>query len=723
MQSPAITDLSPETAKIVQATFEVICPENNLYYCSGCVVKGLTNAGKVSGNIALFSERKYEDNTHCGSYQELSVIAEKAGAVGVIIPYVHSNFLPLAVAPYAIPFELTISTYIIDYSSAMFIKSFVAMDPNDPEYDEVIGRLPKVRDGWGESFFPVIEGEGVLPQASICYLRGDGGGGGRVCPFAGQATFGPDSLPSFEAEIKKVQIASECGVLVDVIDSKAGEGVNCDVCHDFLDNQQGVLNGAELGGKIGFVDSRHTFCIQEWEVLIDQLASHNVLAVIVANDFGYTYTMVDASGDDTTIPVFNIQNDNGSWLSNRIDQGGIALVQIPEIKDGSVITQNTTEILKETRTTEIKMTELQILKPNSMKKEDNGIVEAGQTDFFVDRNEKVDFPSQAYLVEPANIFEFCDSSESCHYCNMLDSPLLNTASSLQNKVLFVKVEEVKCFLPVSNIAVVAEDRGAAAIVYVLENNDIITLGAAGMGTNVDSVGIPVFSVTKDVGDDILLKANSGIDVVINLPDVVNGIADETITQYIAEEYIDEDGERVRIVEEASPPSSMFNSLSASLVVLLVIVGAVGGRLVQKKRQKERALGVYNTIDSSTQFSPIIGLSQGGPSQEENNNSNYNKSGGEGGETTSTVRTVFARPWRSAFSSSSSGGGGSGTYQEVAGNANSNIEMSSISTDVQPFGQLRRPSNAVSTAGGGAGAGGAGGAGGAVVSRQDRAVEL
>ena len=178
MQSPAITDLSPETAKIVQATFEVICPENNLYYCSGCVVKGLTNAGKVSGNIALFSERKYEDNTHCGSYQELSVIAEKAGAVGVIIPYVHSNFLPLAVAPYAIPFELTISTYIIDYSSAMFIKSFVAMDPNDPEYDEVIGRLPKVRDGWGESFFPVIEGEGVLPQASICYLRGDGGGGG-----------------------------------------------------------------------------------------------------------------------------------------------------------------------------------------------------------------------------------------------------------------------------------------------------------------------------------------------------------------------------------------------------------------------------------------------------------------------------------------------------------------------------------------------------------------
>ena len=231
LYSPPTTDKTPETAQLIEARFEVICPENNYYYCSGCVVTRVLNPEEVVGKIAFFSKRTYDDNTHCGSYQELSVIAELAGATAAIIPYLHSNFLPLAVAPYAIPYELSITTLIMDYTSAMFIQNYIDNDSTDPDFDHPVAKFPKLLNGWGESFYPVVDDEGVLPQASICYTSG---AKGRLCHFAGQATFGPDEIDAFESRILKAVIATECAAEDDVDGGKGGEGNNCDVCHEYV---------------------------------------------------------------------------------------------------------------------------------------------------------------------------------------------------------------------------------------------------------------------------------------------------------------------------------------------------------------------------------------------------------------------------------------------------------------------------------------------------------
>ena len=180
------------------------------------------------------------------------------------------------------------------------------------------------------------------------------------------------------------------------------------------------------------VCSVDTFCIQEWEVLVDLLVQNGAIAVIVGNDFPYTYTMVDSDGSlSHDIPVYNLRQERAMWLESKLTDP--VYVTLPGIRFGQTKFANTTDFVDPTGF-DIPLTELQLLRPNALRQVDNGVVLAGQSDLFYQAPFDFEFERGSYYVELAEVFAYCDSTTSCHYCNMLNQPIINSPAKVIGKV-------------------------------------------------------------------------------------------------------------------------------------------------------------------------------------------------------------------------------------------------------------------------------------------------
>ena len=263
------------------------------------------------------------------------------------------------------------------------------------------------------------------------------------------------------------------------------------------------------------------------------------------------------------------------------------------------------------------------------------------------------------------------------------------------QVLLILVSQVKCFLPITNAALIAQSKGAIAVIYVLEQNaaGLVTLAGGeevdGFGSNSTTIKIPVYTVEHDVGvrmrEQLETCDNNNIcvDVVITLPMVTGGVAEENIAADIDNEQVggDDGNERVKLVT-TDVNTGIIDEATVSLAVMLVVVTAVCGRLWWRKRRNARALGVYNTVDSGTQFNPIgmgMGMGMGGgvvsASDDDGggggDSEGFGVGGGGGG------RTLAARPWNGGFWSQQ---GGAGATTDINTNTNTNINTNTNTTE-------------------------------------------
>jgi hypothetical protein len=131
-------------------------------------VTRILNPSEVSGEIAFFGEQT-GNFRECHTFQELSAVAQEAGAVGAIIPYYDEpGRIPPWADPQILPFDFQIDTYIVLAASGDMITPYIDGD-HTPEVvnEEVTLRLPPTTNGWGESYFPHPDTYGALPQAVI----------------------------------------------------------------------------------------------------------------------------------------------------------------------------------------------------------------------------------------------------------------------------------------------------------------------------------------------------------------------------------------------------------------------------------------------------------------------------------------------------------------------------------------------------------------------------
>ena len=103
----------------------------------------ILNPSEVSGEIAFFGEQT-GNFRECHTFQELSAVAQEAGAVGAIIPYYDEpGRIPPWADPQILPFDFQIDTYIVLAASGDMITPYIDGD-HTPEVvnEEVTLRLP-----------------------------------------------------------------------------------------------------------------------------------------------------------------------------------------------------------------------------------------------------------------------------------------------------------------------------------------------------------------------------------------------------------------------------------------------------------------------------------------------------------------------------------------------------------------------------------------------------
>mmetsp|Transcript_16695 Transcript_16695/g.31246 ORF Transcript_16695/g.31246 Transcript_16695/m.31246 type:complete len:999 (+) Transcript_16695:142-3138(+) len=659
--------VDPITAKVVKAKISMHCPfedelpSHSACYSKGCHVVGVDNPEEIAGNFALFSN--FQGDEWCHDVQELSAAAQNAGAVGAIVAYIDLYSIPIFDAPKYSPYDYTIPTYILPGTYANNIATVVE---DEDEAEDVIVRFPKYAEDAvhgiiPEKYFPVDEVLGSLPQTSVC-LSSEDGADGRECFTAGQAIFNPLESGPLQAEMALAEIDASCHD-EDMEAGKEGSGADCVSCMSLLTQDLAVTNRYSISGKIVLVKAAETFCINEWEDLIDNLVAHGALGMVVGNEFDYTYTMVDSQEVTSPIPVFNVRQSALSAMLSAYESSSEVTVSFPRVVSGAVVAKNVTS--HHMSYDEFGLTQLDVVRPTRF----SGVVEAGQANFNREFHS-----SDLMMLTLVTFYAFCSSELSCHKCNLLSTPL--TSGFPHGGVAVIDMTTAACFQPIGTVIKFVQDAGAEAVVVVLEGQELVTL-SNGNNAEIDAqLEIPVFNVARDTFADILEELQKGpyADMIkIRLPKIsavqVDGggsgsgsgignssemeniyVADETIDEYDKYDY---DGE----VEDDSYAKGRQGGvislkggskvgLTASLVVVLVVLVFVVGRALHKKREQNRTLMAYNRLQAGTQIGNPLGAGGDAPGGGDGNNANRHSA-----PTLSSVQQggandviITARPW-------------------------------------------------------------------------------
>ena len=496
--------MDPITAKVVKAELVMHCPfvydDNHLYNCQqrGCHVTGVSNAAELQGNIALFLQ--YDDDELCHDVQELAAAAQIAGAVAAIASSLSYWSLPLFDAPKWSPFDFTIQTYVVPGRYAADWYTFIGLG------EEVVLRLPPFEGELPETYFPHVSVMGSLPETTVCAKESNRD---KECFHAGQATFNPATSPPVEAQLIVAQVDASCHD-AENLDGKDGSGLDCAACANQLQQDNAITNKNNLDGKIALVRATETFCINEWEDLIDNLEAHGVVGVLVGNVNDYTYTMVDTEEDEiTNVPVFNVAIDSMERILELYALPGTVEVSFPPIKIGEVVPKNVTS--HHLAAQELGLTQVEITRPSRLA----GKIEAGQANF------NKEFDGGLFNLDRIVFYEFCDGQISCHKCNLLANPLIEVYN--YGGVALLDARSASCFNPIGSIVRIIQEAGAEAVVVVNDGEELLTLSNGGADIDED-LTIPVFNIGREAGKPLLSNLNT--PVTIRLPKIKKEIVDE-----------------------------------------------------------------------------------------------------------------------------------------------------------------------------------------------------
>ena len=192
--------------------------------------------------------------------------------------------------------------------------------------------------------------------------------------------------------------------------------------------------------------------------------------------------------------------------------------------------------------------------------------------------------------------------------------MLTKQNDLVGKIALINMDEIQCFLPVSNAVKLVQESGAAAVLFIHNTDEIVTL--AGGTEWEDELSIPSFVLTKTQGIRIANALYAG-SVSIQLPSIspLTNLAPDTIEPEggVEEEVVENDSEkapRTKVVRT----TKRSNSIIASAVLLCTIIFLFVGRQIYKKRKRARAVEMYDTLSTGTQFhNPMnIGMAEAEP---------------------------------------------------------------------------------------------------------------
>ncbi|GMI40649.1 hypothetical protein TrCOL_g10022 [Triparma columacea] len=346
--NPEIVTDEPIAAEVVRAHVEMNCPyapnigtEFTWQACihKGCYAVRVTNPEEVAGKIAFIETRDIHsgDFVYCAHEDELAAVAQEAGAVGVLSTFTYNSLyhLPLYVSPRYRPYDFTIPMLIIRGING---KEF------EDQWDlgeKIVVRFPPVDRNhvqltnwtWPETYYPDVETYGALNFASVC-LKEMGGETERECFEAGQAKFNPIQSPAIEAQLVMGIVDDSCHGNDADSDGLHDYGTDCDRCHQLLDDDLAILNPESLEGNIVMILANDTFCINEWEQLVDNVALHGAAGILIGNTGEFTLTLVDSQQDIVAVPVFNVPKSRAEDIKHQLMMKNLGLTGLSEDRGG-----------------------------------------------------------------------------------------------------------------------------------------------------------------------------------------------------------------------------------------------------------------------------------------------------------------------------------------------------------------------------------------------------
>ena len=284
-------------------------------------------------NTTAFDSTQHRSNVIVAFSSQLAAAAQIAGAAGVITSSQTYWSLPWFDAPKYSPFDFTIQTYTVPGKYAYDWLDLMQVG------EEVVVKLPPFEGEYPETYFPHVDVMGSLPETTVCAKESNRD---KECFPAGQSRFNPASSPPVSAELIVAQVHESCHDVED-LDGKDGSGADCVTCAGLLQQDEAVTNKDQLAGKIALVRASETFCINEWEDLVDNLEAHGAAGVLVGNENDYTYTMVDTEEDEVTkVPVFNVAIDSMGRIMELYNLPNTVQMHFPALIGSEVVPKNVT---------------------------------------------------------------------------------------------------------------------------------------------------------------------------------------------------------------------------------------------------------------------------------------------------------------------------------------------------------------------------------------------
>ena len=302
MYNPKIGTQDPPVAELVPVDFNVTCcsssgvinvpdtcipydfysqcNENSYYPCSGCFATNIVklNGRSPAGKIALFP---WYDNKCIFDYASFTILAQKAGAIGALLPATippapcsdpYNTPLPFLLLEPDVPFNVTIPSYLVSIDDAYAISNITLALPTGSgvgsEKTTVVRLPPTDANGYGENYVPVVTSTLALPEVSLCFNPGQSSKQQQNCTLGGQALFNPLMNPAVTATVVEASIDGSCWDVLGPNAGLNGWGKNCTKCFELLNAEakEGgsgfFVNAPSLSGKIAFVWAVETFCIQ-----------------------------------------------------------------------------------------------------------------------------------------------------------------------------------------------------------------------------------------------------------------------------------------------------------------------------------------------------------------------------------------------------------------------------------------------------------------------------
>mmetsp|Transcript_9199 Transcript_9199/g.18432 ORF Transcript_9199/g.18432 Transcript_9199/m.18432 type:complete len:966 (-) Transcript_9199:30-2927(-) len=610
--------IDPVTAKLVKAEIVMSCPfdlDPNHYNCAsrGCHVVGVSNEAELEGNFALFLREDFDGDQMCHDVQELAAAAQIAGAAGVIASSQSYWSLPLFDAPKYSPFDFTIQTYIVPGSYASDWYSLMQAG------EDVVVKFPPSEGEYPETYYPHVDVMGALPETTVCAKESNRD---KECFPAGQARFNPVSFPALSAELIIAEVHESCHDVED-LDGKDGSGLDCVTCADLLQQDEAITNKDKLAGKIALVRASQTFCINEWEDLVDNLEAHGAEGLLVGNENNYTYTMVDSEEDEVTkVPVFNVAIDSMERILELYFLPNTVQMHFPALLGSEVVPKNVTSYhqVADDDESHLGLTQIEIEKPKRLA----GKIEAGQADF------NKEFEGGRFNLYGIHFYEFCDSQLSCHKCNLLSRPL--TDHFPKGGAAILDARSASCFNPIGSVVRFIQDAGAEAVIVVNDGNELLTLSNGGSVID-DDLRIPVFNIGREPGEplieELLEDEYSSTKLSVRLPKIKKVIEEsedgEEEIIFEAPEVLDPDSidyDENESNDEESKRRGGFDSPSFDtgsplggvvmmLVILSLVLAFIGLRHLNKLRNTRRMLGVYNQLNAGTQVTNTTHIGDSG----------------------------------------------------------------------------------------------------------------